>query len=189
MAWTAPRTAQTSEVWSSSDWNTYVRGNLLETMPGKATAALQYFCSTGLNAIAARAAGGIAGDTATTGWVATSQTTSSTSYTDLTTVGPSVASTTGKRALVFYSAAMSNNTNSTQVSISVAVSGSTTIAADDTWRAMADGVDASRTNRFGMFHLFTTLTEGPNTFTMKYKVGSGATTGTFSDRHLIVVPF
>lgn len=182
MAWTTPRTAQTDEVWSSDDFNTYVRDNLLETMPGKASAANQYFCATDLNAIAAR--------TSSSNTVATPETTSSTSYTDLTTAGPAVTVTTGKRALVFYSAGMSESAvGSTQVSISVAVSGSTTIAADDDWRAMMDGVDAGRTNRFGMFHLFTTLTAGSNTFTMKYKVGSGSTTGTFSDRHLIVVPF
>lgn len=179
MAWTAPRTANTDEIWTSSDFNTYVRDNMLETMPGKATAANEYFVSTDLNAIVARSA--------SSATVATSETTASTSYTDLTTSGPAVTVTTGRRALVFYSSGMSNSSASTQTFISVGVTSATTITADDDWCAMADGVDATRTNRFGMFHLFTTLTAGSNIFTMKYKVGAG--TGTFLNRHLIVIPF
>jgi hypothetical protein len=178
MAWTVPRTADSDEVWSSSDWNTYVRANLLETFPGKATAALQYFVATGVNAITTR--------TAADATVATSQTTTSTSYTDLTTVGPAPAATTGTAAMVFFSAQMSNSGANNQCRISVAVSGATTISANDEWSALVDGVGAGELNRFGGFKLFTTLTSGSNTFTMKYKVSAG--TGTFVNRHAIVVP-
>lgn len=178
MAWTVPRTADSSEVWTSSDWNTYVRDNLLETFPGKASAALQYFVATGVNAITTRAA-----DSQT---VATSQTTTSTSYTNLTTVGPQSTRTTGTAALVMWAAQMSNNGSNNQCRTSVAVSSATTIAASDEWSALVDGVAAGELNRFGGFKLFTTLNAGSNVFTVQYKVSAG--TGTFVNRHIIVVP-
>jgi hypothetical protein len=178
MAWTVPRTASTDEIWASSDWNTYVKNNLSETMPGKVSAALQYCVATGLNAITTRTAGSAT--------VATSQTTTSTSYVDLTTVGPSVTATTGTAALVMWSAQMSNSGANNQCRTSVAVSSATTISANDEWSALVDGVPASDINRFGGFKLYTTLTAGSNIFTVKYRVSAG--TGTFVDRHIIVVP-
>jgi hypothetical protein len=180
VVWTTPRTADTNEIWTSSDWNTYVRDNQNESMPATLTAALQYAVADGNHNLVARAA-----QSAT---VATPQNTALTSYTDLTTVGPQVATlSTGTRALALYTAQMSNNTDSLQCRISCAVSGATTIAADDDWCALMDGVTLGNTNRFGAFKLFDTLNVGSNTFTMKYRVGGG--TGTFVDRHLIVVPF
>ena len=52
MSWTAPRTWVTSEVISAALMNTHIRDNLLETAPGKATAAGDLFYATGANAIA-----------------------------------------------------------------------------------------------------------------------------------------
>ena len=51
MSWTSPRTWATSEVVTSSMMNTHVRDNLLETAPGKASAAGQTPWSTAANAI------------------------------------------------------------------------------------------------------------------------------------------
>lgn len=186
MAWSVPRTADSDEVWTSADWNTYVRANLLETFPGKATAALQYFVAEGVNNIDTRVAGGTSTGTSTTGWIATSETETSTSYDNLTTVGPSVTAITGTAAMVFFSSQMSNNGANNQCRISVDVSSATTIAANDEWSALLDGVGAGELNRFGGFKLFTTLTAGSNVFTMKYKVSAGI--GTFVNRHIIVVP-
>jgi hypothetical protein len=63
--------------------------------------------------------------------ITTSETTTSTSYTDLATVGPTVTVTTGQLALVIWGAQLTNNTNNTSARVSVDVSGASTIAADD----------------------------------------------------------
>lgn len=178
MAWTAPMTAVSGDIWTSAQFNAHIRDNLLETMPGKATAANRIYVSNGLNSIAERVP--------STATVATSQTTSSTSYTDLATVGPAVTVTTGTAAIVWAVARMQHSSGSGETSFSVAVSGATTIAANDEWRGHQAGVTAANPNRFGVCHFFTNLTAGSNTFTVKYKT-SGAT-ATFQDRDIIVVP-
>lgn len=179
MAWTSPKTANVGEVFSAADWNTYVRDNLKETMPGRASAALDYFVCDTINHLAVRTASNDRDDA--------SETTTSTSYTDLGGVAdPTVTVTSGKRALAFWSVQMSNSGANIN-SVSVAVSGATTVAADDDWAIILDGVAANSVNRFGGVHLFTDLTAGSNTFTVKYKVSAG--TGTFLNREIIVVPF
>lgn len=178
MAWTAPMTATDSAVFTSTQFNQQVRDNLLETMPGKASAAGNWFAVAGTNSIAQR--------TITEAVVATSQTTSSTSYTDLTTVGPSVTATTGTNAIVFFAANMANNTLNVGSNISVAVSGATTIAANNQWRACINGSAATQPSRVASFYKFTTLTAGSNTFTVKYRADAG--TSTFFDRTILVMP-
>lgn len=114
--------------------------------------------------------------------VATSQTTASTSYTDLATVGPAVTVTTSTRALVFIMADLGNATGWARMS--VAVSGATTIAASDGERALSHS--ASVLHRSGITILELALNAGSNTFTAKYKATAG--TSTFADRTIIVVP-
>jgi hypothetical protein len=180
MAWTVPRTASTDEIWTSTDWNTYVKNNLLETFPGKATAALQYPVATGLNAIAMR--------TASSATTATSETRTSATYGDLSggATGPAVTVTTGTAALVMWTVSHSNGSASIDTWSSVAISGATTLSASDAWGTRMDGVAAGNANRFGMAHLFTSLTAGSNTFTVKYRSSSG--TATYVNRHIIAVP-
>jgi hypothetical protein len=147
-------------------------GQVLTAASGQAT-GLQW---TTISAIPAN-------DTAT---VATSQTTTSTSYTDLATAGPAVTVTTGTKALVIVSAFM-QSPSSAFAYTSFAVSGATTIAASDNYafRGRVDGdnnqgirINASRAT-------VVTLTAGSNTFTAKYKVDSG--TGTFANRDIFVI--
>lgn len=178
MAWTAPMTAVSGDVWTSAQFNANVRDNLLETMPGKATAANRMYISNGLNSLAERVP--------STATVATSQTTSSTSYTNLATVGPAVTVTTGTTAIVWAMANMQHTSNNGETSFAVAVSGATTIAASDNWRGLQSGVTAGNPNRFGVCHFFTNLTAGSNTFTVRYR--TTAATATFQDRDIIVIP-
>lgn len=180
MAWSAPMTAVINNVWTSAQWNTYVRDNMLETAAAKAATAGGYFVATGANAIAQRTSGGAV--------VATAQTTTSATYTDLATTGPSVTATTGTQALVFLQAAMSIDVNESWVGCSFAVSGATTISAGNSWAVSLDGVPANNTVRRGVSRLVTGLTAGSNTFTMKYKVATAGNTGTFQYRELIVIP-
>ena len=125
--------------------------------------------------------------------VTTAQTTTSTSYTDLSTTGPSVTITTGTTAIVQvhfrYSNSNGNANNDTGTGhMSFAVSGASTISASDATCAQGPQIHFSHVQtRSGMFYV-TGLTAGSNVFTAKYKV-SGATpgTGTFSERHISVL--
>lgn len=178
MAWTAPMTAVYLASFTAAQWNTHIRDNSNETMPAKATqTASRWMVSTGANAIAQRAI--------TSHVVATSQTTTSTSYTDLTTVGPTCTVTTGARALVFFAAKVEHSATDGDAWASVAVSSATTRAASDVWAMRLDGVVAANANAWGNVWYVDDLTPGSNVFTMKYKVGSG--TGTWSDRQMTVV--
>lgn len=165
------------DAFTSAQWNTHVRDNLLETMPGKATTAGRWFVATGTNAIAERAISSAV--------VNTSETTTSTSYTDLTTSGPAVTVTTGTQALVFIASFTNNNTAGASTFAGVAVSGATSISAGDTWAFIYDGHAASNSVRGCVVRHFDNLTAGSNTFTMKYKVSSG--TGTWNNREICVL--
>lgn len=169
-------TAVSGSVFTAAQFNQFVRDNLNETAPAKATTAGAHFAVTGTNEIAERISANAT--------VATSEDTTSTSYTDLATVGPAVTATTGPRALVVVRTATSNSgTGSSRMSYEV--SGASTVAASDTqcvgvFGTAGTGALASDVS------LVTGLTAGSNTFTAKYRVSSG--TGTFSTRRITVFP-
>lgn len=116
--------------------------------------------------------------------VAASETTSSTSYTDLTTAGPAVTLTTGTKALVIVTSASFNNTNAQGPLMGYAVSGATTIAATDTTASYVQRESAVQKTRYSCVSCIT-LTAGSNTFTAKYRTSTG--TATFSDREIFVI--
>jgi hypothetical protein len=128
--------------------------------------------------------------TTTTGaTVATSQTTTSTSYTDLATTGPAVTVTIGSSGLAFcdiYSS-LSNTVSTNAAFMSFAVSGATTVAAADAFSTAFTPPIAGAGARFDSAFLVSSLVAGSNTFTAKYK---GNTSGTFSytDRKILVTP-
>ncbi|MDX3311597.1 hypothetical protein P1S61_21535 [Streptomyces sp. ME08-AFT2] len=163
-----------NSVFTAAQYNQFVRDNSNETAPAKATTAGSHFAGTGLNSIAER--------TSAAAIVATSQTTTSTSYTDLATVGPAVTVTTGPLAWVHL---YNSNVNTTSVSslMSFEVSGASSIPAADN---QSIGIAGTAGSREGAAFLLTTLTPGSNTFTCKYRVGSG--TGTYADRRIAVLP-
>lgn len=177
MAWTSPMTATANSAFTAAQFNTHVRDNLLETAPAKATAAGQYFLSTGTNAIAARTFG--------FNTVGTSESTTSSSYTDLNTAGPSVTVTTGTTALVLVSAQAQQATANVAMRIGVAVTGATSRAADDSSEWLADGAPAAQPISWSRHRVFTDLTAGSNTFTLKYKTTTS--TATFAERELFVM--
>ena len=125
------------------------------------------------------------GPTFTTDVVATSQTTTSTSYTDLATSGPAVTVTTGTTVYVILTCYQLNNVSNSVSFMGVAVTGATTIAAADTECVSARGA-VSGGQDFQMSAVYKmTVTAGSNTFTAKYRVS--ATTGTFQRRGLTVI--
>lgn len=116
--------------------------------------------------------------------VATNQTTSSTSYTNLATTGPTVTLTTGTTAFVWGSATMIDvNNDGVDCYISIAISGATTVAASDTWSGYVRQDQNMDTGV--IIYQFTGLTAGSNTFTMQYRKSGGTTAG-FESRRLTV---
>lgn len=176
MAWSAPMTAVANSVFTAAQFNANIRDNLLETAPGKATTGSRLFVATGANAIAERG-----NDNQN---VATSETTASTSFTDLATVGPSITLTTGTKAFVMFAARVANNTGGSSCVAAVDISGATTSAASDTRSLFYESSAANDNARFSVAYIHTGLTSGSNTFKLQYRVTGG--TGTFLDRNLAV---
>lgn len=185
MAWTAPMTATLNQTFTAAQWNTHIRDNLAETEAGKATTRGRLFVSLGANSITEAKL--FRGDDSS------AKTTTSTSYTDLSGSGPAISNTiaTGQTTTtVFWQCTMGNNTTTAASYVSVAVSGATTVAADDRWAIQTDGLNAASTAtdnliRMAGFHRFTGLTAGTNIFTMKYRVTAG--TGFFSNRNIVAM--
>lgn len=175
MAWTAPMTAVAGSVFTAAQYNTFIRDNSNECPAAKAATPGAIFAVSATNQVAERFP--------QTAIVATSQTTTSTTYTDLTTTGPAVTVTTGIQALVFMYNANLHSTGTTSALMSYDVTGATTIAAADN---TSIGAATTVGIREGATFLQTGLTPGSNTFTCRYRVGSG--TGTFVDRRIGVVP-
>lgn len=172
-------TAVAGAVFTAADFNTHVRDNLNETAVAKATTAGRIFVATGENSLAERVIASNSINTST-GDI------TNTGYDDATNdPGPTVTVTTGTSALVFWSARAFNEAAMTY--ISVAVSGATSIAADDRWGI---GAPAPAINthilRCGTHYMFTSLTAGSNTFTMQFRTTSG--TSTVVNRQLFVIP-
>lgn len=179
MAWTAPATFTDGSILTAAQLNA-MRDNFNETAPAKATGAGGYIVSNGVNSVVQRDPNS---DT-----VNTAQSSTSTSYVDLTTSGPAPGPVvSGTRVIVWMTAQMNNSTAGAETIASVAVSGATTIAADDNYcidvqqaaAATFADVTACRAVRL-------TVTAGSNTYTMKYRVTSG--TGTWRRRSAVVLP-
>lgn len=156
MAWVAPRTWVTNEVVTAAMMNQDVRDNSTDLDSRTTTSGAE---------------------------VTTSETTTSTAYTDLATSGPAVTVTTGTVAMVSLRGEIFNSAAGNASIMSFAISGATTSAAAD-----AKSVYVKGTAAFGIGGVFraTGLTAGSNTFTAKYRVDAG--TGTFVNRQIIAWP-
>lgn len=121
--------------------------------------------------------------------ITTSQSTSSTSYTDLATAGPSVTLTTGTSAIVLFGARYNDDGNlGNDGYISYAVSGSTTIAASDNYSCFGhQGFGGEMNVPLNYQHKVTGLTAGSNTFTLKYRKSGGTSTAGFLYRFITVI--
>ncbi len=117
------------------------------------------------------------------GLISTSENTTSTSYTDLTTTGPTVSSLSSTSNVIVVVTATTNNSGGSNNYMSFAISGDATLAADDS-RALL----VSSTSIQASSAVFTvTGVTGSCTYTAKYRVSGG--TGTWSNRYIVVVPF
>lgn len=177
MAWTAPATAVAGSVFSSAMFNQTVRDNLNATSTAIATQVSSWFPASAANTLAER----VPAQANTQG----SSTTASTGYGNLADgVTTSVTLGTGNRALVSIYANLSNSAAGNRTWMAYAVSGATTIAANDTFSI---NHSSSGGMRWGASFLVTGLTVGTNTFTLQYRVTAG--TGTYSVRRIAVIPF
>ncbi|KAF2774702.1 hypothetical protein STPH1_7747 [Streptomyces sp. OM5714] len=171
-------TAVATSVFTAAQFNQFVRDNLNETAPAKATQEGSIFVGAGANSIVERSI--------ESSLISTSESTTSTSYTDLATTGPAVTVDTSSRAIVFVTANLQNDTAMENVYASYEVSGDTSIGATDSRGAFMGAAYTNQVLRAGQIYLEDTLTPGSNTFTMKYRVTGG--TGKFTHRHLVVIP-
>jgi hypothetical protein len=169
-------TAVASSVFTAAQFNTFLRDNLNETAPAKATTSGAHFAVSGTNEISQRIS--------TTATVSTQETTTSTTFADIATPGPAVTVTTGPAALVAIHGTM-DNTGGGSSRMSYEVSGASAIAAADNRGVGVYGVAGAGLTASGVV-LHTDLTPGSNTFTAKYRVSSG--TGTFLSRRIVVFP-
>lgn len=179
MAWTAPMTFSANTALTAAQLNTYLRDNLMETMTAKATYPGAMFFAAEDNSFVERFT-----DTERINAI---ESTASTSFTNLDTVGPVATCDTGTSAIVMLAGHVGNNTTSAYSTMGYAVSGASSIAAFD--MIAVDGIaSATGSNVLGMcgVDLVTTLSPGTNIFTTQYKVGSG--TGVFSNRFIAVWP-
>jgi hypothetical protein len=178
MAWTAPKTWVGNEVPSAANFNLHLRDNMLETMPAKATTDGQIFAGNGTNSITPRL---IAADR-----ILTFETTSSTSYTNLATIGPRVTVTHSGFCIVLWSCQLQNNTANAESHMSWSYTGAASRAAADLVSVGQDAVSANQSWRLGNVDFLAGITPGTTTFTAEYRVDAG--TASFSDRFLAVIP-
>jgi hypothetical protein len=115
--------------------------------------------------------------------VNTSQSTTSTSFVDLATV-QAVTITTGTKALVIMTSKIANTGNNRTLA-AFAVSGASTIAANDVMALKLVEPLVNDEFTVGSSFFISTLTAGSNTFTMKFRVSGN--TGTFLDRQITVI--
>lgn len=178
MAWVVPPTFVANSPLTAADLNSSLRDCMDQTMPAKALTPGGFFVGTAVNTIAERSIA--------QGTVSATETRTSTAFGDLTTVGPAVTLTTGTKAMVVVTAQLSNNTLNSYAIVSYAVSGSTTIAASDSFALTLQSGGSSQ--YMATSHVsHQNLNAGSNTFTLKYRVTSG--TGTFLRRRILVWPF
>jgi len=214
MAWTTPTNVATGDVLTATRYNAEVVANTFAGGPIYTTEALRDAAITspfeGQRAyITASTIATAAGQTTVipTGvqtiyngsvWVCVTQvgavtdTTCSTvttaSFADPSTAGntnPTVTLVTGTSAIVDINSTLYNSTAGAYNYVSFAVSGATTLAGSEGnsyYYSSTGGTPADQ--HTGRRFIITGLTAGTNTFTMKYKVGSG--TGQYNRRTLIV---
>jgi len=119
-------------------------------------------------------------------YVNANESTTSTSFTDLTTAGPAVTLTTGTKALVIVGSRMEGGSTATRGYMGFAVSGASTVSANE-GRAQELKVTADQfIDQKSFAYIITGLTAGSNTFTAKYKSQTGSIVY-YTERRISVV--
>lgn len=174
-------TAVTGNVFTAAQFNQHVRDNLNTTAPAVATTAGRIIVATAANAVAERSP--------EVAYDGTNDSTATTTYTDLSVVGPAVTVTTGTSALYMVGCQTANNTGGLASRVGVAFSGATTTAASDTNSLGTESGNANDAFQGVWMTITTSLNAGSNTFTLKYRTSAGGGVSSFDHRLIAVVPF
>ena len=119
-------------------------------------------------------------------FVSTSQSTTSTSFTDLAT-SQALTLTTGTKVLIIMSAEVNVGATTNKARFGFAVSGATTLAASETNNMVIQGNNsAASNNQVSNSFILTGLTAGSNTFTAKFMSSLGDSVS-FAKRFLSVI--
>ena len=119
-------------------------------------------------------------------FVSTSESTTSTSFTNLTT-SQAVTITTGTKVLIIMSAEVNVGATTNKARFGFAVSGATTLAASETNNMVIQGNNsAASNNQVSNSFILTGLTAGSNTFTAKFMSSLGDSVS-FAKRFLSVI--
>lgn len=179
MVWSTPMTAVAGNTLLAAQYNEYVRDCFLELGVARVTTFGGTMVTSGSSSVTARYPKGST-------LVTASETTTSTTYTDLATSGPSVSIETGTEAVILWAAYVGNTTTNSASWCTYAVQGTNTIAATDSRALVREGMSTSGYMRAGQLSFITGLNPGINTFKMVYRVTSD--TGVFALRQIIVIP-
>ena len=125
-----------------------------------------------------------------TAYVGTIESTTSTTYTDLATIGPAVTATIGStgKALISWSASLVSDSTTNGAWMSVAGAGASIFVGDDTWALNFTPPTAGTGAAFGITMLFAGLNPGSLTVTAKYRSHGGGATANFKWRRLLLTP-
>ena len=174
MAWSTPPQAEPNSLFTASYLNTYLRDNLLETMPAKAIDEGSYFGTDGFNQIQVS---GYATAVATG-----SQSTTSETYTTLSG-GPSLTMESNHRSFVVLSAEVVGSTANTVCYFGYDIDGATSNPPHDDNTLISKGTAA---RQFSIIIPHTTLVlPGTNTFSARYRIDGGGS-ATFANRRITV---
>lgn len=186
MAWSNPKTHAAADDITAAMLNQEIRDNLNETAPGIATGGGKLIVTDAANSIVERTPAQDVDNGNATG-----TNTSYLSLANLTGGTPfggevEVAVTTGLTAIVFWAAQIQTTTAGANVLVSFAVSGATTIAANDNYALQYESGAASDLAQFSTFFFRSALTAGSNTFTLEARVSAG--TMTIGEPRILVIP-
>lgn len=181
MAWSAPITAVTGNVFTAAQFNSSVRDNLNTTSPAVAATAGGIIVTTAANVVTQR--------TPQVAFVGDDEATATTTYVDLTTFGPAVTAVTGTKALITIGGGVSNSIAGLASRIAVTISGATSIAANDSDSYLVESGNISDHFQATWTYITSALNAGTNTFTAKYRTSAGGGISNFDNRLVGVVPF
>jgi hypothetical protein len=189
MTWATPPTFASGNVLTAAQLNV-LTADLLEAMPAKASHGIGgdpevaggntfspgFYTATAANAVTEMRAGQQS--------ILATETTTSSTFTDLGTVGPQVTVTCNAFAVVFVNVTVQCDTTSTAAT-GWHVDGATTIAVTNNGPSISQAANDQMTL---MNCRSVAVNSGSNTFTLQYVVSAGST-GTFWRRHMTVWPF
>lgn len=173
MAWLKPPQSEPNSLVSAEFLNTYLRDNLLETMPALAEDEGSYFGTNGPNQIQ------VSGYAAAT--ASGSVSTSSSSYVALSG-GPTITMESNHRSFVVLTADVECSSATTQAFFGYDIDGATSNPPHDDNTLISTG---TARKQFSIIIPHTTLVlPGTNTFSARYRVEGGS--ATFSNRSIAV---